>query len=692
MFTVWIIHRDAQHRSSLARIAGVGDHAVLGGPLDPLFESAVAPEAIVLGLGDDFEYELEFVHRFGERFPETTWIILAAPGDVAEAGRLFDTLPGQFLSNPPQAAELRRALRESIRRRSSESLSERRGRARLQNRFSRWFSGIELPELMRALDPRLKPTPILVRGEAGTGRNLLARYVHAFSSGPGARFVHINTQNIRSAGELLEEIRSAEPARDGRTQTIWLEDLDRLPIPAQRHVQDWIQYGGSDGFGGPGVRFIAGAGDESELDIIPGLDPRCAEALAGFTLRLPPLRERTDCVESFVQETSRSWAESRGERVRSWAPETLLLLRAYPWPGNMHELEAVIARTLSFSSAEPVLPVHLRFPGDSGWLDQYASPAPSLGDNSTLEPFGEPGFPHPETGTEANDEEASLPEAQLLPEEPEAPSGISRLEDDPMADPELEFDVLPQSTEPGSAMALAGEAMENVLGLSPEAPEPDSADSQEAARSELRQMIRALVHDVRNPLVSIRTFSELLPEHYDDPEFRDHFSELVGRDVNRIDEAVTRLHEIIDLTELKSAPVDIAHLLERLLDDHREVIQERRLLVLKELDHNGSSALGDGQLLRDAFSALIKQAIDSVAERGDIYLASQQHPNAQSRRPILRVLIRFSVENASSPGGESTQLDLVMAQSIIRALGGTFTEETTHSDERVVVIDLPAPD
>ncbi|MCH2187803.1 sigma 54-interacting transcriptional regulator [Myxococcota bacterium] len=691
MFTVWIIHRDAQHRSALARIAGVGDHAVLGGPLDPLFESAVAPQAILLGLGDDFEYELEFVHRFGERFPETAWIILASPADVEEARRLFDTLPGQFLSYPPQAAELRRGLRETIRRRSRESLSERPGRARLQSRFSRWFSGIELPELMRALDPRLKTTPILIRGEAGSGRSLLARYVHAFSSGPGSRFIHINTQNIQSTGELLEEIRSAEPARDGRTQTIWLEDLDRLPIPAQRHVQDWIQYGGSDGFGGPGVRFIAGAGDEGELNIFPGLEPRCAEALAGITLRLPPLRERTDCVETFVQETSRSWAESRGERVRSWAPETLLLLRAYPWPGNMHELEAVIARTLSFSSAEPLLPVHLRFPGDSGWLDQYAGPAQNLSAPPAAEPFADPNFPEPESMMSSEDE-ASLPEAQLLPDEPEEPSATGQLEDSPMIGPELEFDVFPQSTEPGGAMALAGEAMRNVLGPSENGSETDPADSQEAARSELRQMIRALVHDVRNPLVSIRTFSELLPEHYDDPEFRDQFSELVGRDVNRIDEAVTRLHEIIDLTELKSAPVDIAHLLECLLDDHREAIQERRLLVLKELDHNGSSALGDGQLLRDAFSALIKQAIESVAERGDIYLASRQHPNAQSGRPTLRVLIRFSAENGSSPGDEASQLDRVMAQSIIRALGGTFTEETTHSNERVVVIDLPAPD
>ncbi|MDG2050704.1 MAG: sigma 54-interacting transcriptional regulator [Myxococcota bacterium] len=690
MFTVWIIHRDAQHRSALARIAGVGDHAVLGGPLDALFESAVPPKAILLGLGDDFEYELEFVHRFGERFPEAAWIVLASPADLDEARRLFDTLPGQFLSYPPQSADLRRVLREGIRRRSSESLSERRGRSRLQDRFGRWFSGIELPELMRALDPRLKQTPVLIRGEAGTGRSLLARYVHTFSSGPGPGFIHVNSQNITSAEGLLEEIRSAERANRGQTQTIWLEDLDHLPIAVQRQVQGWIQYGGPEGLGAPGVRFIAGVGDESELDIDPGLEVRCAESLAGITLRLPPLRERTGCIDAFVQTTSRAWTEAREERIRSWAPETLMLLRAYPWPGNMHELEAVVARTLSFTSAEPVLPVHLRFPGDSGWLDQYASPEAAVGDPSSIEPLSET-TDHSREAPGGTFDEASLPEAQLLPDEPEEAWVMGNLESNPPADPEPEFDVFPQAAEPGSAMALAGEAMESVLAPNGGAPPPSPAGSREAARSELRQTIRALVHDVRNPLVSIRTFSELLPEHYDDPEFRDHFSELVGRDVNRIDEAVTRLHEIIDLTELKSAPVDIAHLLEQLLDDHREEIQDRRLLVLKELDHSGSYALGDGQLLRDAFSALIRRAIEAVDERGDVYLASRQHPNAQSERPTLRVLIRFSTEAGSAPG-QATQLDLVMAQSIIRALGGTFTEDITDSGECLVVIDLPTQD
>ena len=689
MFTVWIIHRDAQQRLALARIASVGDRAVLGGPLDPVFESAAAPRAIVLGLSGDFEQELEFVHRFGTRFPKTPWILLAPPSDLPETQRLFDTLPARFIGYPPRPEDLRGALRDSIRKRKGESLSERRERTRLRDRFARWFADIEIPELLRALDPRQQQTPVLIRGESGTGRGLLARYIHAFGHGLGATLVPIRCQNISTTAELLEEIRANGDVGRPGTTTIWLEDLDRLSTSIQRHIQDWITYGGPDHpIRTAGLRFIAGVSDESGFDQENGLDPRLAEALAGITLRLPPLRERGESIDLFVHETSLAWTAERGEPARSWAPETLMLLQAYPWPGNMHELEGIVSRTLAFTSAEPVLPVHLRFPGDSGWLDRYASPDEGSDSDEVLEPIDQHSFAEEASEAMAAVEERELPEADVLPENDDDTGAFSLRQ---LPETNLEFDVFPQSTEPGSAMTLANEAMANILAPSPQEGTSEIIEESEETRSELRQMVRALVHDVRNPLVSIRTFSELLPEHYDDPEFRNHFSELVGRDVGRINEAVTRLHEIIDLTELKSAPVDIAALLESLLEQHRDAIQERRLLVLKELDHNGSNALGDSQLLRDAFSALIERAIASTAERGDIYLASRQHPSAQSGHPTLRVLIRFGTQQNPAPA-PGNQLDRVMAQSIIRALGGTFTEDTTDSDECVVVVDLPTPD
>lgn len=730
MLTIWIIHRDAQHRAALARIAGVGDAAVLGGPLDRLFESASMPSVVVLGLGDDFEHELEFVHRFGPRLRGCAWVLLSPKGDLSEARRLFDTLPARFLAYPPNALELRRALRDGLRRRSGDRLSIRREREALRDRFARWFADTPLPELMRAIDPRMALVPVLIRGEPGTGRGILARYVHAFGGGPDEGFVHVSCRGIATGDELLGQIQAGAEKRDESALTLWLEDVDVLPFAVQRRLQDWIEYRLPDGsLRTNRVRFIAGASDEAELDVEPGLEPRFAEALAGITLRVAPLRDRPEAIDTFVADTTLAWANQRGERVRQWSPDALMLLRAYPWPGNLHELEAAVIRTLSFTGADPLLPAHLRFPGDSGWLDRYAEPASDLtpgprpSANTAASEEAEPlvsVVPDPDEPEPVSEEEDALPEATVLPEEGDIEVVLGTLEEDAGADPPPAIPAdpprpsptsaptrtpTPAPTRPGAettAFDMAAAAMESVLppattraadgaefGDTADAAVDGSGDD-EAARSDLRQLVRALVHDVRNPLVSIRTFSELLPDHYDDAEFRSHFSELVSRDVVRIDDAVTRLQDMVDLTDVKSEPVDVARLLERLLDDHRDEIQTRRLLVLKELDHSVPNALGDPALLRDAFSGLIKQAIASVSDRGDIYIASRHHTSPQSGSPTLRVLIRYGTDLGEAIQ-EGAQLDTVMAQSIVRSVGGTFTQDTTDADECVIVIDLPAP-
>jgi DNA-binding NarL/FixJ family response regulator len=163
MLTIWIIHRDAHQRAALARIAGVGDSAVLAAPHDRLLEAASAPNVVLLGLTEDFEHELQFVHRHAPRHPGSEWILLPNADDRAEAERLFDTLTPRYVSYPPDATALRRALRDALGRRHVDTLSSRRIREALRTRFSRWFAGLELPELLRALDPRRAHVPVMIR-------------------------------------------------------------------------------------------------------------------------------------------------------------------------------------------------------------------------------------------------------------------------------------------------------------------------------------------------------------------------------------------------------------------------------------------------------------------------------------------------------------------------------------------------
>jgi DNA-binding NtrC family response regulator len=749
MLTIWIIHRDGHHRTALARIAGAGDSTVLGGPSDRVFESAEPPTVVLLGLSADFEQELDFVHRFAGKLRGCSWILLPSSGDMGETRRLFDTLPARYVPYPPSPIALRRAIRSAMQRRRADSLSSRQDRDQLRERFGRWFADLEIPELMRAIDPRMSRVPILIRGEEGTGRGLLARYIHHFGGSGDEPFIHVSCREVRQMSDLLRQITLAVPEESTEAWTIWLEDVDTLPIALQRKLEDWIEFGLPDGAARASkLRWIAGAGDEANLDADPSLDSRLAEALSGLSISIPPLRERPGCIEAFVADTTLAWCNAQHERLRRFSPDAIGLLATYPWPGNLHELEAVVMRTLSITGADPLLPAHLRFPTDSAWLEapgepraasapQRTAPAPQPAELDEARPVVEAPrldeAPRPRAEPQPDEEpqpargprrerellepidedlppavagEPDLPEATLLPDDGTLegelegvlePLRVEVSRDEP-ATPGGAFDEepgaplidVPPPTRVPSAEAMARDAVASSM--------PMPGDTSEDG-SNLRRLVRAIAHEVRNPLVSIRTFSELLPDHYDDAEFRSHFRELVGEDVRRIDDAVTRLQSMVDMPEVKTEPVDIAHLLETLLDERREEIQSRRLLVLKELDHGLPYALGDPAQLRDAFAGLLDRALSQASDRGDVYIASKHHTAGIGGRPSVRVLLRSaSREGPSGEGSEGDDgaarrgdLDLVMAETVVQAAGGTLTLDTTDAHESVIVIDLPAP-
>ncbi len=89
MSKLWIVHRQARRRDALARLAGLAaDEIVVGTPDGAAFVDAAAPAALLIALDDDFELELEFLHRHRARLEGTRRLLLVAPQDVAEAKRL----------------------------------------------------------------------------------------------------------------------------------------------------------------------------------------------------------------------------------------------------------------------------------------------------------------------------------------------------------------------------------------------------------------------------------------------------------------------------------------------------------------------------------------------------------------------------------------------------------------------------
>jgi DNA-binding NtrC family response regulator len=638
MSTLWIIHREPQFRAALARLAAAGETAVLAAPGDPQLDAAQPADVVLLGLSHDFEAELQFAHRFASRLQGARWILLPQRRDVDRARAFFDTFETVVLAYPPDPRILRRAIRAPLQRGGDPlPLSQRPSRDALSKRFARWFADLELPELLRILDPHLADVSLLISGETGTGRGLLARYVHTFGDTVVGALVHVVCTPDSKAEDLLQAI-AAEGRRLAKAPascTLWLEDVDRLPDTTQRQVQEWIEYALPAGIlQAAALRWIGSAGDD-EAALGSGL----RQALGAFSLRIPPVRERPHLIAPFVGDTVHAWCSDRGVRPRRFGEDAMTVLEEYPWPGNLRELESTVVQTLLTSSADPVRADDLQHEG-------VALAPLSAGDlGALLEDTGD---------------------------EPPAPVPAQELPDEPIR---IEFD---EPTEP--------------------APPPTRAEDAAAADEELRRLVGAVAHEVRNPLTTIRTFSEMLPTRYQDGEFRERFAELVGRGIERIEEVVQELVRLSALTAPKTEPIDIASLIEELLERQRERIHERRLLVLKELDKSQPLALGDSEQLRFAFEALLQKCLEIVPERGDVYFASRHHEAGLRGMPSVRVLVRFR-----GPEGERTTapvpgispaenaLEFVVAEAVARAQGGALAIQAGEGDETVLVLDLPAP-
>jgi signal transduction histidine kinase len=213
----------------------------------------------------------------------------------------------------------------------------------------------------------------------------------------------------------------------------------------------------------------------------------------------------------------------------------------------------------------------------------------------------------------------------------------------------------------------------------------------------LQHLVSAIAHEMRNPLSTIRTFAELLPERFDDREFRSQFAELVEHDVRRIESIIQRLVDLASLSRPAPGSVEVSAMLEELLLECTGLVRNRQLLVLKELDTKGTPAVADAGQLRFALESMLQKSLELAPKGGDVYIASRYHPAGLRGMPAVRVLVRFGKRERGRPqsrfpGTSSAEaaLEYAIAEAIVRSQGGTFAIEAGEDNETVLVVDIPA--
>ena len=224
--------------------------------------------------------------------------------------------------------------------------------------------------------------PILIQGETGTGKELVARAIHDASARAGHAFVVVDCAALPEAlfeSELFGHERGAFTGafatRRGLLETsaggtCLLDEIGELTATLQAKLLRTLQertirrVGGNDPIP-VDVRVVAATNrDLRKLAAEGGFRDDLYYRLNVVTITVPPLRERSQDIPLLAQHFLETFAHRAERPVKRLAPETLALLAAYQWPGNVRELENVIERAVALSSAETLLPddfpLHLR--------------------------------------------------------------------------------------------------------------------------------------------------------------------------------------------------------------------------------------------------------------------------------------------------------------------------------------------
>lgn len=664
MLKLWIVHRSPRQRGSFARLCGLAEaDFVAGAPNADDFVGSAAPAAILLGLDGDFELELEFAHRHLTRLAQSRWLLVCPPEDGNEAQRLFSTVKPEILAVPPTARMLRAFIADAVAHRSATSLAERQKRQRVAERFSAWLGGVEVPGLLRALDPSLASLPLLVRGQSGSGRSLLCQYVELFRGATG-HVLRLHGRDLRDPQDIVRRISEFERDGGASVRSVWLDEVDRLSVSAQNALAEWIVHGSSAaGVGATGLRWIATAGSAGLRD---RLEPSLEHAFAPLQIEVPALTEHPETLAAFAEEVSRDWTRLVGGVARHFADSALTTLQAYPWSGDRAELEAVLRTSLAASSREVIEDVDLRFPSDP-----VASGSKPTDETEPIEAV-QALMALPDVQAEDEGTEEETLESAFFDEEPTSTDSASHDESINLSEASFELASQPMPTS--------------------EVPRPE-------ANHRWRRLARSFSHEIRNPLVSIRTFAELLPKHFDDETFRTRFTELVGKDVAHISDVLTRLSSVAEQEAPEAEAVDVSALIEALLEARRDRIRRGRLLVLRELERDSPLAWADANGLQIALAGLLDRALESLPERGDLFVATRRVERGADGKPRLRILLRHHNPKAGAQTEAALSeldptaniLEYVLAEAVVEANGGSLTIDATDARETLILVDLQTP-
>jgi two-component system, NtrC family, response regulator AtoC len=338
---------------------------------------------------------LEVLETVTRQFPDTPVVLITA---YAEPGRAMDAIASgaaDYLSKPIDVMALRTTVSRALERRRL-AMDNRSLRSAIAGRKVLVGTSPPMLELYKQI-AHIAPTDatVLITGESGSGKELVARTIHERSRRSGRPFVALNCASLTESileSELFGHERGAFTGATGHHPglfeaaeggTIFLDEVGDVPAKMQAQLLRVLQEGEVRRVGGSSVinvdvRVISATNRDLVLETADGrMRTDLFYRLNVVSLHVPPLRQREEDLATLTQHLVTRHAALLGRPEPRITDEAMQAILAYSWPGNVRELENALARAVAMSHRGIILP------GDLPALTRTAEPG---------EP-GEPGTP-----------------------------------------------------------------------------------------------------------------------------------------------------------------------------------------------------------------------------------------------------------------------------------------------------------
>lgn len=356
MSTILIVDDDPVQCRHMADLLSRMGHMAIGAAsakegLSVIARRNPAVDLVVLELGGEETDGFAFLQAMGRRSDGVPVIAAVAPGAAAAVAQAMQQGAVDFIVRPCEAARLRVSVNNALRLRAlTHEVRRTQVHTRPVPRPGELIAGD--PAMARVLSLAAKAAravwPVLIEGEAGAGKETLARFIHAGGERRARPFVALRCHAVgMDAFEQGIFERKRAKAAGG---TLYLDGIDSLPARSQDEVLQAIAEadgGGARRSARPEPRLIVST-RASLLDCVRNGSFRedLYYRLGVMPVTVPPLRLRKGDIPALVAQFVTRFSASEGKVVRAVTPEALALLQEQEWPGNVTELENIVFRAM----------------------------------------------------------------------------------------------------------------------------------------------------------------------------------------------------------------------------------------------------------------------------------------------------------------------------------------------------------